>query len=467
MATIRKRGNSYQIRVSCGYALDGQQIVRTKTWTPDENLTQRQTEKELKRISVLFEQQCAQGLYIEATTKFAEFAELWIKDYAEKQLKAKTVFTYRNMLATINEHIGHIRLDKIQPHHLLKLYSDLSENGRKQELSKSPSPELFAIIEGLGISKAELSRRSGVCRSVIDTIFNAEPISHASAQKIAAAIEKPLETVFKPHGEGNKTLSNKTVQNFHRLVSSILETAVNWQIIVANPCRRVQPPKVEAPEPRYLNEEEAAKLLEALSGQPLRFRAMITTLLYSGMRRAEILGLTWADVDFVSGVIDINKSSLYLPDKGIFDDSTKSTRSQRVIKLPEVALAVLREWKAEQNIMRMHSGTAWRGKAGNASKVFTRDDGQPLHPDTLTAQFSKFIKENNLPSVCVHSLRHTNATLLIASGVNVRTISNRLGHAQTSTTMNIYAHAIRTADEAAADSLADILTPTNKKKSRA
>ena len=95
-------------------------------------------------------------------------------------------------------------------------------------------------------------------------------------------------------------------------------------------------------------------------------------------------------------------------------------------------------------------------------RLFTQWNGEPIHPDTVTSWFSGFVKKNNLPPETVHSLRHTNATLLIAAGTNLRTVSARLGHSQTSTTANIYAHAIQSADAAAAETLNDILNPLRK-----
>lgn len=96
--------------------------------------------------------------------------------------------------------------------------------------------------------------------------------------------------------------------------------------------------------------------------------------------------------------------------------------------------------------------------------MFTRDNGLPLHPDTISGWFHKFVMKNNLPDVTIHSLRHTNASLLIANGINLTTVSKRLGHANTATTTKIYAHAIRSADEIAADTLDDILNPGRTEK---
>ena len=95
-------------------------------------------------------------------------------------------------------------------------------------------------------------------------------------------------------------------------------------------------------------------------------------------------------------------------------------------------------------------------------KLFTQWNGKPIHPDSISNWFAAFVRKNNLPNVSIHSLRHTNATLLIASGTPLKTVSNRLGHAQLSTTGNIYAHAIRATDKAAAETLQDILSPNKK-----
>lgn len=467
MATIRKRGDTYQIRVSCGYDTSGKQIIRTKTWKPERDMTEKQREKELQRVAVLFEEQCSRGLFIDASMKFAAFSEIWLNDYAEKQLRPTTVFNYRNMMKLTNKGIGHLRMDKIQPHHLMSFYDELQKNGRQRGAAQYPSRDFFSEVEKLSLSKIELSRRSGVSRAVIGSIFRNESISHSSACKLASALKKPLDSIFEPVTSAEKYLSGKTVLNYHRLVSSVLESAVKWQIIIANPCDRVQPPKAERKEARYLDEKQAAEILKCLYNEPVKIRAMFTLFLYSGMRRGELCGLTWGDINFNTGIVDINKSSLYLPRKGVFDDKTKNKTSARSIKLPHSVILTLQEWKKEQALICMRSGTAWQGKRGNDCKVFTRDNGKPLHPDTVTNWFNKFIAKNNLPPACVHSLRHTNATLMIASGIDVRTVSKRLGHAQTSTTTNIYAHAIRTADEIAAEAIDDILTPRKTRQRQA
>lgn len=467
MATVRKRNGSYQIRVSGGYDAHGKQIVYQKTWKPEKGMTARQEEKALQREVILFEEQCANGQFLDGSVKFEIFADMWMKEYAEKQLRATTVFNYRKMLVPINAIIGHIRLERLQPHHLLDCYTKLQEEGRQTNSSYKPSIDFTAYLTEHSLSKSELSRRSGVSFQVIGSICANKSIAETSAIKVSKAIGMNLKEAFSPLSEETVPLSGKTVLNYHRLISSILETAVKWQVILSNPCARVQPPKAERKEARYLDDKEAMLILEKLEQEPLKYKTLFTLLLYSGMRRGEICGLTWNDVDMKSGVIDINKSSLYLPGKGVFDDQTKNITSTRSIKVPSFVIDQLQQLRKEQIKDIFEQGTAWEGKRDGCGKIFTQSSGKPIHPHSVTDWFEKFIARHDLPSACVHSLRHTNATLMIASGVDLRTVSKRLGHAQMSTTANIYTHAIRTADEMAADTLDNLLTPeiaTDKKK---
>ena len=173
------------------------------------------------------------------------------------------------------------------------------------------------------------------------------------------------------------------------------------------------------------------------------------------MRRAELLGLEWRDIDYLNRCVHIRRNSLYVADKGTFEGSTKNESSNRVINLPDNAVQLLKEYKRYQDSIILEMGTAWQG----TGRLFTTKDGKPMHPDTLSGWFHEFIKRKGLPDVSVHSLRHTHATLMIAAGVNIKTVSSRLGHASVTTTGNIYTHAIKSADEAAAEVINDILTP--------
>lgn len=120
MASIRKRGDTYQIRVSVGYDVHGRQIIKTKTWKPEPGWTGRRIEKELNKAAVRFETDVTTGHYVDGSIRFEEFAEKWMKEYAEKNLRPKTIARYQMLLSRIYPAIGHIKLEQLQPLHLME-----------------------------------------------------------------------------------------------------------------------------------------------------------------------------------------------------------------------------------------------------------------------------------------------------------------------------------------------------------
>lgn len=241
-------------------------------------------------------------------------------------------------------------------------------------------------------------------------------------------------------------LSDKTRRNYHALISSILSWAVKWQVIPSNPAERVSPPKISVKEAAYLDDTSALDLLAALEDEPIKERTAIELLLYTGMRRGELLGLKWDDVDFEKETISIQRAALYLPGEGVFFDETKTKSSVRVLKVSDTVLIPLRKYKAWQSAERLSMGDAWHDE----DWIFTTYDGHVMRPDYLTRWFAQFVKRKGLPEVHLHSLKHTNATLLIANGTNLQTVAGRLGHANASTT-------IKSAEAAAVKALDTIL----------
>lgn len=457
MATIKQRGNSYKITVSCGYDLNGKQIRRHLTWTPEPGMTKRQLQKELDRQAVLFEEKCRNGQVLDGNIKFAEFAEKWFTDYAEKQLRPTTVARYRLLMPRINAAIGHIRLDKLQPHHLMEFYNNLSESGVREDTRYCSAVDFKALLKKRGMTKRALAEQAGVSVYVLDSVTRCANISAASAHKVVSALQLPLDKVFLPAGEKD-TLAVSTVLHHHRLISSMLSTAVKWQLIFSNPCSRVVLPKNKHKEAVYLDEEQAADLLAALDKESMQHQVIVKLLLFTGMRRGELCGLEWKDIDFERAVITVRRSSLYLPGKGVFEDETKNETSERCMKVSADVVTMLKTWRAEQSKQRLRMGDQWQ----TSDRLFTAWDGAPIRPDVITAWFHKFVTKNGLPPIHIHSLRHTNATLLIAAGTSLTTVAARLGHANSTTTSKIYAHAIKSADQAAAEVLQDILHPVKK-----
>ena len=455
MPTIRKRNNSYQITVSCGYDINNRQIRRTMTYTPEKGMTAKQIEKEVQRQAVLFEEQCQSGQALNNNIKFADFAEIWFND-RKNDLRPKTYERYESMLPRINTAIGHIKLSKIQPPHLRAFYKNLSEGGLRLDTKYKCKINLDEYIKKNNITTAALARLSGVPNTTIISIRKGNNVALNNAEKLCTALGQPLSEIFEAV-DISKPLSEETILHHHRLISSILSTAVEWGALFANPCDRTKPPKVTHKDPKYLDEKQASILLEVLENEPMTYRTVVHMLLFTGMRRGELLGLKWVDVDFNNKILQVCRSLQYTKERGVFEDDTKNRSSERVMKLSQTAVNYLNAYKLYQLEQRLKVGDRWQ----NTGYIFTNDIGEPINPNTISSWFSKFMNRHSdrLPYITLHSLRHTNATLQIAGGVPITTVAKRLGHTNSTTTGKIYAHAIKSADEAAAETLENLLTP--------
>ena len=455
MATITKRNNTYKITVSSGYDINGKQIRRHITWTPPAGMTAKQAEKEANRQAVLSEERVRTGTYLDGSIRFADFADQWFETYAKEQLRATTLERYRAMLPRINAAIGHMKLEKIQPQHLLSFYKNLAEAGLREDIKYKARCDLHALMRAKKLTFATVAKVGGIGERTVSSAVKGQNVTEKTAKAISAAIGESLDKLFQAVNEGT-SLSDTTIHHHHGLISSILACAVQWQIIFSNPCDRVKPPKVSKPDPKYLDENQARHLIECLQDEGVQFRVMIELLMFTGLRRGELLGLEWSDIDFDNKVIQVRRNSLYLPNKGTFEDETKTAGSERAFKVSQDVINLIKEQRAYQAAQRLKCGDQWQ----NSDRLFTSWNGAPLNPTYLTSKFRRFKEKHGIEGISIHGLRHTNATLQIAAGTPLTTVAHRLGHANASTTTRIYAHAIKSADEAAAEAIANILSPT-------
>ena len=176
--------------------------------------------------------------------------------------------------------------------------------------------------------------------------------------------------------------------------------------------------------------------MEVLKNESLKYQAIIYLALDSGMRRGELTGLTWEDIDFKDGTIRINKATQYTKELGIFEKETKSQTSDRKIYISNTTLNILKRFQKEQLERKLKLGSKW----GNSKRVFTTDYGYDMHPDTPSQAFQSIIKRNNLKRITFHGLRHTSISLMISEGIQVQVISKKAGHSSVNVTHNTYSH---------------------------
>lgn len=384
MANIRKRGNSYQIRVGVGYKPDGTQISRSMTWTPTPGMSERQIEKELNRHAVIFEEEC-RSMSVGGRVRFEIFAEDWFSEYAKPNLRNTTYnFLYHQRLRVYRA-IGGTSMEKITVRQLQEFINSLSKDGANE-------------ING-------------------------------------------------------KPLSPKTIRHVLGLVSDIFAYAVRMGIVRDNPCGRVVLPKLVRKEKKIYTVEETVRLMELLRNEPVKYRAFYYLLIYSGCRRGELLGLEWQDVDFSNCLISIRRTSCYTPDRGTYTDTTKTEHSKRTLKIPQEVMDILCELREFQLRQADIFGEKWV----ETGRLFTKENGEPQHPNTSYHWLEKFCARNGLPFYGIHSFRHLFASLLVGNGVDIVTVSGVLGHSAVSTTSNIYCHMLEDARARASDTVASAL----------
>lgn len=434
MAYIKKKANgSYLITVSCGRDSQDKKITRSTTFKPDlytekgNPKTEATIEKEVQRFADAFEDKVLHGEYPKGELLTFERFSKEYEEYVRERQAPRTFQSTQAAIKIFNKDFGYKRLTAFSTHFLQK-YSD----------------SLYSIKKAAG---------------------------------------KP------------GTLSYGTVKRRMAVLSSMFSYAVKWEYLTRNPMDRVNVEKANfAPEEvkkSFFTQEEAKIFLTAIddysiaheyatrhridnSGNvypvsayileheiPLQMKLFFYLAMFSGARRGEIIALEWTDFNFEAATLNIYKSS-YAAGGEMITKTTKTKGSIRTITLPLCVIDLAKEWKVKQIERKTIVGSQWIGK----NYVFTQWNGRQMHIDSPYKVFKRIIQNYNdtkpseapnLPQIPLHGLRHTAATLLISHGVDIITVSNRLGHSATSTTLNVYSHALEETDRAAANTLENLL----------
>jgi len=260
------------------------------------------------------------------------------------------------------------------------------------------------------------------------------------------------QALTKGRADGKSGLSARTVQYHHRILSEALSHAVKMGLVGRNVAEAVEPPRPERKNLANLAPEDVPKFLEAAHETP--YYVLFYTALYTGMRLGELLGLRWCDVDLDVASLSVVQA-LYKRCGVCKMIKPKSSHSRRRIVLPPSLALLLRDHKAEQQAQRILLGTP----LSDSDLVFAHPDGRPLDPGVVSHTFAKVLRKAGLPHIRFHDLRHTHATLLLKAGIHPKIVSERLGHASISITLDIYSHVLPGLQERAAERFDEMLAP--------
>ena len=363
MATLTKRegkkGITYQIRVVVGYDEFNKQVQKTTTWKNPDNLPETEALAAVKKFAEQFE--------CEAKVEFA-------KAQAEEADKK----------------VGKIQFAEFVSNYWLPLYV---EDGEKKPTTVAdyknhikPSLEFFG--------KAYLT---SITPLMVDKFL------------------KWVRTEYKTQYQ--KAVSEKSIRHFYITFNNVLKYAKKLGFITELPTAETKTPQVHKKKVVSMSKQEAQDFIQALNGADLEFKAKMYILLTSGLRRGEVLGLQWQDIDFMNGTASIERNIVRTTGATEIVSTPKTEGSVREVPLTGTVLSMLA-------ILRTRSKSEW---------VF-----EYRKPDGLTKKLKRFMKANGLPDYSPHDLRHTCATMLNANNVDIKTIQLLLGHADASTTLNYY-----------------------------
>lgn len=243
--------------------------------------------------------------------------------------------------------------------------------------------------------------------------------------------------------DGKGGLSPQTVLHYHRLLRCALGQAVKWQLVGRNVADAVTPPRPANREMPILDEDGTRHLLTKAEGTRLHLPVLLAVT--TGLRLGEILGLRWEDLNLDAGLLTV-RQSLEQTKEGIRFKQPKTHRSTRPIALPEFVITVLRRHRAQQAEARLLAGSAFKSHG----LVCCQDMGEPWKTSIISKAFEHLAAEAGCPQIRFHDLRHTHASWLLSNSVPLKVVSERLGHARASTTLDVYGHVLPGMQEDAA-----------------
>jgi len=269
------------------------------------------------------------------------------------------------------------------------------------------------------------------------------------------------EKLNKGRADGKGGLSARSVVYHHRILSKALGYAVKMGVVVRNVANVVQPPRVQRVTMSTLSSEEATRFLDA--ARETDYYVYFATLLYTGLRRGELLALRWRNLDLDSGTLTVVETAYKLGNGEYRIKEPKTPQSRRNVTLPISLVELFKIYRADQELLRIQLGISL-----NADDfVFIRPDGSPINPNAITLAFRRIIKRAGLRDIRIHDLRHTHATLMLKAGVHPKVVSERLGHANIGITLDIYSHVLPGLQEAAAEKFDKIFEADSNENSDA
>ncbi|MCV7193151.1 tyrosine-type recombinase/integrase [Mycolicibacterium brumae] len=243
-------------------------------------------------------------------------------------------------------------------------------------------------------------------------------------------------------------LAPKTVRNIHTMIHRALADALAWKYIADNPASHIKPPKKPRSRRPVWNAQQIQTFLKSI--QTDRFVALFLLELTTGVRRGQICGLKWSDVDLDAALITVHDNRVVVAGRAVNKAGGKTVNADQTIAIDRATVAALRQWRDLQDKEREFFGRDYK----SGDYVFTYEDGRPPHPDSIRQRFDRLAIAASLPRITFHDLRHSYATVALKAGINPKVVSERIGHADVGYFLQTYAHVSLDDDREAAEKAA-------------
>jgi integrase len=253
--------------------------------------------------------------------------------------------------------------------------------------------------------------------------------------------------------EGSRSgqpLSPRSVRYTHTIAGRALADAVEWGLLPRNPARAAKPPRAVKSDMAVWDAAQARQFLAFVRDD--RLYAMWLLMLTTGLRRGEIAGLRWSDVDLDAAAMAIQYTRVSVNSRVVVVEP-KTAKGRRPVALDDMTVQALRSSRKAQLQERLKRGTGWQ----DSGFVFVREDGAPYHPERIIVMFKRQARAAGLPVIRLHDLRHTSATLALAAGVHPKVVQERLGHSSINITLDTYSHVVKGLQHDAAEKVAALL----------
>ena len=437
---------SYRVQVKAKNQRTGKFEAKAITWKKPLELTETQAKKELQRIALeleeRFNKQLNGLLAVDNDITFIDYAERWL----EKIKNTRSLNYYvkgRDCLKKFYKYFGNIKLNQITPVMVQGFLDDMMMK-RYEKKSARLTGDLNQYLKSHCIKQVDALKKIGISKSILASANAGYCIRIENAEKICNALGLKYDDYFTTEVQSH-AYAKETIMKLKRTLATILADAKRQRLVEHNFASRdyIAPIQGYKKEVKILNDKEAKILANYLHTEPNpRWKIALLTVLFMGLRRGELAGLEWKDIDYENKTMTIARSVQDIVGFGLITKEPKTENSKRTISMPDKLIDYLKEYEVWWLNQKRYLGD----RLGDTDRLFCTEDGTDISPGLFRVWLQKTLAKTNLPKVTLHSLRHTNITLQLVAGVNMKTVSARAGHSKASTTSDFYSHFIKNSD---------------------